>query len=185
VCAITFSGKALAAKGDRRGYQAISLVTDSGLDELVTSLAKLFLQDVNVSVKSYRVASPESMQWSLDKSMTEMAHIGLGVAKTMRVVLVGVMNSSVIDKFQEGFTDSEYLFESLSSVAEFEGEYLSLIGAPDSLPLVAVIVPPSVSASTQERLKGVISSNAPLNGVKFVVTVPRLALTGVMDSLKM
>ena len=160
-------------------------MTDSGIDEMVTSLVKLFLQDVNATAKSYRQASPESIQWSMDKAMAEMAHIGLsglGVRKVNRVVLVGVMNSSVIEKFNESFNGSEYLFESVSSVDEFEGEYVSAVKADDVLlPLAAVMVPPSVSSSTQERLKEVLAKHETLKGVKFVVTVPRLSLTSVTE----
>ena len=105
-------GQALAAKGDRRGYAALNLVDDEGVDELVTQLARIFSQDPNVNVVSWKKASEATLQWSADKIAEKMAGIGLGstVAKSHRVLAIIPSNSSgVLEKFSEILFPSSFL----------------------------------------------------------------------------
>ena len=105
-------GQALAAKGDRRGYAALNLVDDEGVDELVTQLARIFSQDPNVNVMSWKKASEATLQWSADKIAEKMSGIGLGatVAKSYRALAIIPSNSSgVLEKFSEMLFPSSFL----------------------------------------------------------------------------
>lgn len=169
-------GRALASKGDRRSYVAISLVDDTGIDEFSSTLCKLMVNDMNITATSFCSASEDSLKWSEDLGALKLGSIGLGLSieKTARVVLVA-MNSSVQEKFAEAFSASQYLLESVA----YEEELLEALTANDgvSLPIVAVLAPPTASAGQQERLTS-LCLGLPVP-IKFVASVPRNALSSV------
>jgi len=172
-------GKALATKGDKRSYVPISLVDDTGIDEFCTAICKLMLNDLNVTATSYCNASEESLKWSEEMGALRMGSIGLGLAvdKTARIILIA-MNSSVKEKFTEVFASSQYLLECIA----YEEELADILQMNDgTLPIAAVLVPPTASAGQQERLTALCAGLA--TPIKFVASVPRNALAAVSSAL--
>jgi small GTP-binding protein len=130
-------GQALAAKGDKRGYCAISLADDTGIDDLVLAVAKLILADPNVSVSSFKAASPEILAWSAERASAKLSTIGLSMAmvKTHRVMVV-VMNSSVVQKFTEMFEPSEFAVEAVMNASACQTELED--SGPGALPVACI-----------------------------------------------
>lgn len=171
-------GAALAGKGDKRGYVAISLVDDTGLDDLVSMLSKIMMQDVNLSISGpFHIASESSIAWSNEISELKFSSLGLGVPpiKIKKFILVA-LNSSVIEKFSEICFPSEYTIEAVSSPEACEEE---LANPTAPLAVAAIVAPPTCSESQQARLKAI----ADKYGVPFAVTVPRNVLATVTTSV--
>ena len=99
------------------------------------------------------------------------------VVKSKRVLLV-VLNKSVVEKFNDSFVSSEYELETVGSVAMCEEEFTA--PAATSLPIAALIVPPTAS----EQQRGQLTELASKYGVGFAVSIPRNALEAVQSSLK-
>ena len=171
-------GKALAAKGDRRGYVAISLVEDTGIDEFCSTLLKIMCGDLNVNCTSYRTASSEALAWSQERSTLKMSSLGLGQSKTKRVMLCA-MNSAVIEKFSASFAESEFVLEAVSSPEELE-EMLAATAAvgESSLPIVCIMAPPTASGGQIERLRAIAQTFS--SGM--IVSIPKSALDGVREA---
>ena len=170
-------GKAMATKGDRRAYVPVSLVDDTGIEEFCSTLCKLMMNDLNITATSYSAASEESLKWSEEMGALRLGSIGLGldVAKTSRVIVVA-MNSSVKDKFAEAFSASQYLLECVA----YEEELAEIVQNSNdgvSLPIAAVLVPPTASAGQQERLTALCAGQP--TPIKFVASVPRNALAAI------
>lgn len=169
-------GKAMATKGDRRAYVPVSLVDDTGIDEFCSTLCKLMMNDLNITATSYSAASEDSLKWSEEMGALRLGSLGLGldVAKQSRVILVA-MNSSVKEKFAEAFSSSQYLLECVA----YEEELTEIVQTSDgvSLPIAAVLVPPTASAGQQERLT-TLCAGLP-TPIKFVASVPRNALAAI------
>lgn len=165
--------------GDKRAFINISLVDDTGLDELVSSLSKLVLSDPNLSMSTYKAASAESLAWSDEKALLKMANIGLSSAVQVKskTVIVVVMNSSVVEKFTETFNASEYSVESVANADACE-QYLSELPS-DALPLAGIIAPPTASDAQQAKLKTLASANQ----LVFVVSIPKNALTALTSAV--
>lgn len=175
-------GQALARQADNRAYVPISLVDDSGVDDLISSMSKIMMKDVNLSIVGVRAASEEILAWSDAKAASTASCIGLGlpVPKSARVLLVS-FNSSVIGKFGEACAESRYVIESSGSAASCEESLASQTpgkgdptegGAPvaeENLPIFAICIPPSGSESQKTELEAV----AARHNVKFVVSIPR------------
>lgn len=172
-------GQSLASKGDRRGYVPISLVDDSGIDEFMLMLSKLMLSDPNISMQSFKEASSESMAWSDEKAILKVADIGLSTiqVKSYTIILV-VMNSAVIEKFNETFASSEYTIEAVANADACE-EFILSIPSSDTLPLKCIMVPPTASETQQTRLKSI----AEVNKVEFIVSIPKNGLSSIQSAL--
>lgn len=168
-------GQALARAGDRRSYVGVSLVDDTGFDEFVLSLARLMMQDLNLSVSSFGPASEESMKWADERAAARISSIGLGSAvdKSKRVLLL-VLNRSIGDKFIESSTGSEFLVDTVGSLEEIEEEF----AAPSSsLPIFALACPPSATDRQQQALR-----EAALKfNVGAVVSIPRNIITALRE----
>jgi GTPase SAR1 family protein len=175
-------GEALARAGDRRGFAAVSLVDNTGIDDVVLTLARIMTGDLNLTVSSYGAASLASLQWSADRSEQSSARIGLSLTdlpsvKTHRVLIV-VMNSSVVEKFKENFSLSEYVAEGVGSADQCVSE-IETPEDPASLPVVAIVAPPSASEGQKKKLAEVAQSH----NLRFVVSVPRSALETVRAAI--
>ena len=113
-------GMGLAKKGDHRAFCPISLVEDSGIDEMLHATARIMMKDVNLNLTGpYAPASAATLQWSNERSATATAGIGLGmpIVKTRRVLLV-VLNKSVVEKFNDMLILTDYALEVVGSVGE-------------------------------------------------------------------
>lgn len=113
-------GQGLAKKGDHRAYAAISLVDDTGLDELMLTTAKVMMKDLNLNLTgSFAPANDATVAWSNERNATATAGIGLGmpIVKSKRVLLV-VLNKSVVEKFNDMLVLTEYELEVVGSVGE-------------------------------------------------------------------
>ena len=133
-------GQAVARAGDRRDYIALSLVDDTGVDELMVSLCRLMLQDVNLSVVgSFKAASAETLTASDNRAAAKNSNIGLDIAytKTKKVLLLA-LNSAVIARFTEELSVScDYIVEPVGSLDLCEeeiktGGVYSLLAPPSS-----------------------------------------------------
>ena len=169
-------GQALARQGDRRGFVQISLADPSmgGVDEVVLTTLRILLGDANLSLtaeRSYGPASADSLAWSAAMNSTEgigMSMDDLSATKTKRALLV-VLNSSVAEKFNEMAALSEYVIEPIGSVALCAEEIQTPAEGDAALPVVAIVVPPTASASQKKAL----TELAELHHIAFVVSVPR------------
>jgi len=187
-------GQALANKGDRRCFVAISLVDDTGVDEVMLSLSRLMMQDLNLVVSAVTPASEASLKWSTDRLSSAFAASDASTAapaplvKSKRVLLL-VMNSSVVAKFEEALATSEFVCEAFSSVGEMT-ELLpdtapSATENPEAaaastttttaaaLPIVALAGPPTMT----DGQKAGLTALAVQHGLPAVVAIPRALLT--------
>jgi hypothetical protein len=157
----------------------LSLVDDTGVDDLILALTKLVFSDPNVSITgSSRAASPEILAWSEERAASKMSGIGLSLVqvKSHRVFLVA-MNKAVTDKFIENFGTSEFEIYAVSSASECEEDIAS---APaDALPIAALLAPPTCTESQQAKLK----TMAVEKGLPFVVSIPKDALSALKAAL--
>ena len=185
-------GQALASKGDHRAYCAVSLVDDTGIDELALNLARLAMNNHTLTLASsvdfLRPASAAAMAWSDEKLASRIASIGISQAKTKKVLLVA-LNSSVIEKFSEVMASTQFEIEAVGSKDYCEEEITAnqqMVGVGVGggggggdgglLPIFAIIVPPTASESQQTAL----TELARAKGVHFLVSIPR----GLLSSLE-
>jgi GTPase SAR1 family protein len=171
-------GQAVARHGESRGYASISLADDTGIEDVIVTMARLVLKDVNLTVSRYGAASAAVTEWSSNREIGTASLIGLKIedlpaVKTHRVLLV-VLNSSVVEKFSENFVNSEFILEGVGSAAICESEILTPED-PKSLPVAAIVAPPT----TSEGQKTVLRELAAQHNVAFTVSVPRSALESV------
>lgn len=113
-------GQGLAKKGDHRAFVAISLVDDTGLDDLLLTTAKVMMKDLNINLTGpFAPASAATIAWSNERNATATAGIGLGmpIVKAKRALLV-VLNKSVVEKFNDMLVLTEYELEVVGSVGE-------------------------------------------------------------------
>ena len=170
-------GQALARAGHRRDFVAISLVDDSGIDDMMLMLSKLMMQDVNLSMTSgFRAASAATIAWSDDRAAQKTSLIGLclSVSKSKRVLVVS-LNSAVVGKFTESLADTEFEVEAASSAEECENEIIAAASSSSGLPIVAIAAPPTASSSQQTALLQVAQKHS----ISFIVSVPRNLLDGL------
>lgn len=168
-------GKALARQGDKRVFCPVNLVDDTGLDDLIIATVRMLMDDVNMTVQSFQVITAEHFKWSEERLAATTAGLGMGGLgpKSKRVLLV-VMNRSVVGKFEENFASSCFLVEHYSSVGEAEEELAD--AASTGLPVDALLAPPSIT----EGQKAGLTELAVKFNIKFVMSVPRNALDGVL-----
>lgn len=170
-------GVALARQADGRAYVAVSLVDDSGLDDAVLALCRIMLKDLNVTLSGFRKASDESMAWSAARASVAADNLGLGLAAVkQKRVLLWVANKSVREKFFENLQGSEYAAEevgSLDDCTELLEAGSGATGAGEcSLPITAIVVPPTASEQQQKTLKEFATAHK----LGLVVVVPRAAV---------
>lgn len=175
-------GRRLAKAGPRRAFVPINLVDDIGVDEMITSLTRIMMDDLNITISSVGAAAPGTIAWSEARAADSMSHLGMGLGdlaneKTMRVLLV-VMNSSVASKFTETLERSEFVLEAVGNpdlcVAEIESPE-----DPTSLPVAAIMVPPTAS----DTQKTALAEIAKARNLSFVVSVPRNALEALRAAM--
>jgi hypothetical protein len=119
-------GKGLANKGDHRAFVPISLVEDTGLDDMILATVKVMMKDSNITLAgAYGPASAATMAWSNERLAVATAGLGLGmpIVKTKRVLLV-VLNKSVVEKFNDMLILTEYELEVVGSVGDYCTVYL-------------------------------------------------------------
>ena len=119
-------GKGLANKGDHRAFVPISLVDDTGLDDMILATAKVMMKDSNIALTgAYGRASAATMAWSNERSAMATADIGMGmpIVKTKRVLLV-VLNKSVVEKFNDMLVLTEYELEVVGSVGKYYNSFI-------------------------------------------------------------
>lgn len=175
-------GEALARGGERRGYVPISLVDDTGIDDVILTLSRIMVGDLNLNVSSFGAASESSLQWSNERDAALVSRIGLEVSdlptpKTHRVLIVA-LNSSIVEKFTENLQDSEYIPEGVGSPDICLSEITSPED-PNSLPVGAIVAPPTISDSQKRRLTEI----AQQHDLIFVVSIPRNALDSIHSAL--
>jgi hypothetical protein len=141
---------------------------------MVTSLSRLMMNDLNLTVSTTRLASEESLLWSVQKreSLLNSIHseaAAINVDKSVRVLCV-IPNSSVFVKFEQALEGSVYFAQQLYSADAAEEEILAdnlktsaQIDAPVSsdaapeakhlLPVGAVVGVLSMSEGQQTTLK--------------------------------
>jgi len=186
-------GKSLASKGNRRSYVAISLVDDSGVDDIMVTLGRLFMNDLNLTVRSFKVASEESMLWSANKreALLVSAHndaAASNVTRTHRVLCL-VPNAGIFEKMEQAVASTCHYLQSVSSIEAVEEQLLAMtlkaavsiddgsassdtVIAPEAnscLPIAFVVGTPTLSAPQQAALKTLSSKY----NVPCVITVPR------------
>lgn len=177
-------GRALANKGNRRSYVPVSLVDDTGVDDVVVSLARIMLSDTNLTVSTTRLASEEALQWSVNRraSLLDSIHneaAAQNVDKTTRVLCL-IPNKSVFEKFEQSLIGSVYHAEQAYGVDGIEEELVAMNlkgpavegAAPEAshlLPIGFLVVPPSASESQQNALKALGTKYS----VPCVVTIPK------------
>ena len=179
-------GNALARAGHHRSYVATSCEDVSGLDDMVSGLAKLLLHDANVAVSSYGAASEPDIKWASDRS--DALHIGMKLSdlhleKSARVVLVA-MNSGVAATFHASFDKSQYVLEHFSSGEEVGWELDPATPVADkstcTFAVSAIVAPPTATAGQQKALKELGDKY----GIPFVVSVPRNAVEACQKAVE-
>lgn len=190
-------GKSLANKGNKRAYVPISLVDDTGVEDLMVTLARLMMNDLNLTVASTRVATEESMLWSANKraALIESAHsdaAASNVDKTSRVLFM-IPNSSIFEKFDQALAGSSFYGEQLYNLDGIEEQLVSMhlkadggAGATDTpeakhlLPVSFIVAPPSASEGMQTSLRAL--------GTKYevpcVISIPKNVLGDLLASGK-
>ena len=117
---------------------------------MMLMLSKIMMKDLNLSIiKPFHQASAETLAWSEQRNAMKVANIGLGLLniKSKKVLLVA-LNSSVISKFSEVCSTSEYELEAVGSVDLCEEELKT-----QGTNIFSVILPPTASTTQQSALK--------------------------------
>lgn len=123
---------------------------DTGIDEMILILCKIMMKDMNLSVISpFKQASQESLTWSEERAALKTANIGLGLLsiKSKKVLFIA-LNSSVVSKFTEALSSSEYELEAVGSVDLCEEELKS-----QGANIFALVLPHSASSTQQNATK--------------------------------
>jgi small GTP-binding protein len=197
-------GKALANKGNKRAYVPISLVDDTGIEDILVTLGRLFMNDLNLTVSSSRVASEESMLWSANKRASLITSIHNEVAasnvdKTDRVLCL-VPNADIFNKLLSSMATTCHFLHQLTCVDDVEEQLLAMqvstaatiapaegdsaataIPPPPvvhtSLPISVIIATPALNEMNQNLLKALaVRYNLPC-----VITVPR-SMVGAIET---
>lgn len=173
-------GKALARKGDHRMYVGMSLVDDTGVEDSVTAIARIMLNDLNVVVSKFGAASPELVKWSRDREAAKLAATeaagpsGGAVAKARRVLLV-VPSKALVEKFAEALQASEFEVEQAATAGAVE----EAIADKQGLPVCAIMLPGTAKEGQQRDMKAL----AEQKGLPCFVTVPRDCLKAITDAI--
>ena len=171
-------GKALANKGNRRSYIPISLVDDSGVDDIIVGLTRLFMNDLNLTVRIFKPASEESLSWSTSKraALVLSAHVeaaASNVDRTDRVLcLVPPGSGGVFEKMEQATATSSHYLQSLPSIDAIEEQLrdMTLKAATSSSS-----VPSSATATTSEGAEPRAPGSNNTLPVSFVVGTPSLS----------
>ena len=165
----------MAKQGDKRAFISLDLVGDIGVDDLILATSRTLLDDVNLTVSSFKSISDANLQWSEERLAAATAGMGLGGMgpKSKRVMLV-VMNKSVVEKFEENFSASCFLIEQYGSASEAEEELADETST--GLPVAAILVPPTAT----ESQKTALTALAKKFNIGFTFSVPRNALDAVL-----
>jgi hypothetical protein len=145
----------------------VSLVDDTGVDDVMLSLSRLMMKDLNLSVSSVVTASEASMQWSRERNNTSIS--SGSATKTFRVLLL-VLNSSVYSKFDQALDGSIFEGEQTGSVDATE-EVLADTNS-DGLPIFAIGGAPTMSDGQQTAMKALAAKYS----LPCIITVPRTLL---------
>lgn len=198
-------GKSLANKGNQRVYVPISLVDDTGIDELIINMCRLLTNDANMTILNssnnfgMRIASEDSMAWSAQRRETTLASAHMQAAsenmdKTIRVLCL-IQNSSVFEKIEQALQASPYFVEQVYSIDAAEEILLPLQvkalqvseaeksadAAPETKQNMVVsflLGTPTLTEGQQAAL----ASLATKYGIKSVVAVPR-SMVGELQKL--
>lgn len=155
--------------GNQRCYVPVSLVDDTGIDEVMLSISRLMMKDLNLSISSVATAGEISMLWSKEKnSQSSLLSSGSRI-KSFRVLLL-VLNSSVLKKFEDSLVGSMFEVTQTGSVDGTE-EMLSDINS-DNLPIFAIAGAPTMSDGQQTAMKALAIKYS----VPCLITVPRTIL---------
>lgn len=189
-------GKALANKGNRRSYVPISLVDDSGVEDIMVGLARLFMNDLNLTVRSFKPASEESLLWSTSKraALVLSAHVeaaASNVDRTDRVLcLVPPGSGGVFEKLEQATATSNHYLQCMPSIDAIEEQLRTMTlkassttegalpqapGSNNTLPVSFVVGTPSLSPINQNNLKALAAEY----GIPCLITVPRSILEGL------
>lgn len=156
----------ITLSGNQRCYVPISLVDDTGVDEIMLSLSRLMMKDMNLSVSSVSPATEEVIRWSLENSTDGLSASQGSVAKTHRVLFL-VQNSSVFSKFDASLVGSS--FEAVQTGSAESTEEALADTNSDGLPILAIAGAPSMTTGQQEALKVM----AVKYSVPCVICIPR------------
>jgi hypothetical protein len=176
-------GQAMAAHGNNRAFVPVSLVDETGLDDLVLAIVRIMTGDLALSYGSgdkYRAASEATLAWSAERNST--AGVGMNMddmpnEKTKRVLLC-VLNSSVAEKFTENSASSEYVVEAYGSVAMCAEEIENPSEGAAALPIAGILVPPSASDSQKKAL----TELAETHGMKLTVSIPKTCVEKLREN---
>jgi hypothetical protein len=141
------------------------------VDEVMLALSRLMTKDLNLTVSSVNIASESSMQWSKDRIGT--SSLISTSAKAYRILLL-VLNSSIVAKFEETLINSKFSIEQTSSLSETE-EILADVNS-DGLPIHAMVGVPTMSDNQQIEFKKLATKFS----LPCIITVPR----SILDELE-
>ena len=144
----------------------MSLVDDTGIDEVVLATTRLMMKDLNLSVSSIAIASEASMQWSKEKNAGSSSLQAGSVTKTHRVILM-VLNSSIFKKFEQSLEGTMFEAEQTGSVDSTE-EVLADTNS-EGLPIFAIAAAPTISDGQQTAMKTLAAKYS----IPCIITVPR------------
>lgn len=177
-------GQAMADHGNNRAFVPISLVDETGLDDLVLAITRVMTGDLGLSYASesnkYCTASEASLAWSAERNST--AGLGMNLddmpnEKTKRVLLC-VLNSSVAEKFIENSSSSEYAIETYGSVGMCAEEFENPSEGATALPIAGILVPPTASDSQKRSLTELAESH----GLKLTVSIPKTCVEKLREN---
>ena len=161
--------------GNQRCYVPVSLVDDTGVDEVMLSLSRLMMKDLNLTVSSVSPASEECLQWSASKSSSSIST--QSNAKSSRVLIL-VLNSSVFAKFEATLADSAYEAEQTGSIESTEEVLADTNSA--GFPISAIAGPPTMSDGQQASLKALAAKYS----VSCIICIPKNILEGLEEGKK-
>ena len=151
----------------------MSLVDDTGIDEVILSMSRLMMKDLNLSVSSVVSASECTMQWSKARKFKSTG----SDTKSFRVLLL-VLNSSVFKKFEEALDGSIFQAIQTGSVDSTD-EILSDTNS-DDLPIFAIAGAPT----TTDGQKVAMNVVATKHSVPCIIAVPRTFLDALEQCRK-
>jgi hypothetical protein len=152
--------------GNQRCYIAVSLVEDTGVDEIMLSLSRLMMKDLNLTVSSVSPATEEVMKWYHEHSSNGSSLSQGSVTKTHRVLFL-VLNSSVFSKFEASLEGTH--FEAVQTGSADSTEEALADTNSDGLPILAIAGAPSMTTGQQDALKILAEKYS----VPCVVCIPR------------
>ena len=159
--------------GNQRCYVPVSLVDDTGIDEVILSMSRLMMKDLNLSVSSVVSASESTIQWSKARKFKSTG----SDTKSFRVLLL-VLNSSVFKKFEEALDGSIFQAIQTGSVDSTD-EMLSDTNSGE-LPIFAIAGAPTISDGQKVAMNVVATKHS----VPCIITVPRTFLDALEQCRK-